>query len=235
MHRDGAPAPGARTRPRYATVLFDADSTLSAIEGVDWLAEQRDADTARAIAALTERAMSGDLPLDAVYAERVARIRPTRAELRALADEYVRRLLPGAAALVHTLHEAGVTVHIISGGIRDALLPMADALGIVPSRVHAVSLRSTEEAAALDALDGDQPLARQTGKPEVVQALRAAGVAPSPIAMIGDGSTDAAVAPHVDTFIAFTAVTHRPAVLAAAHAEARSMANLAPLLFAPVP
>lgn len=221
-------------RPRYATVLFDADSTLSAIEGIDWLAERRDADTARAMAALTERAMNGELPLDAVYGERVARIRPTRTELEALAGEYIARLLPGAPALVRALHEAGVTVHVISGGIRDALLPMAAHLGIAPSHVHAVALRASHVPDVFDTVDGDQPLARQTGKPEVVQQLRARGAAPSPIVMVGDGSTDAAVAPHVDTFIAFTAVTHRPAVRAAAHAEAPSMADLHDLLFEPV-
>ncbi len=51
--------------------------------------------------------------------------------------------------------------------------------------------------------------------------------------MIGDGSTDAAVAPHVDAFIAFTAVTRRAAVVGAAHAEAASMAALSTLLFEP--
>jgi phosphoserine phosphatase len=217
--------------PCYATVLFDADSTLSAIEGIDWLAAQRDAATAQAIAALTDRAMNGEVPLDAVYAERIARIRPSRAELVALGREYINRLLPGAADVVRALHERGVVVHIISGGIRDALLPMAAALDIAPARVHAVALRAERDDDVFDALHGDQPLARQSGKPEVVQALRAAGHAPAPVVLIGDGSTDAAVAPHVDTFIAFTAVTRRPAVLAAAHHEARSMADLDSLLF----
>jgi phosphoserine phosphatase len=222
----------ARTA-RYATVLFDADSTLSAIEGIDWLATLRDAGTACAIAELTDRAMNGDLPLDAVYAERIARIRPTRAELEALAREYIARLVPGTADLVAALHEAGVVVHIVSGGIREALLPMAAQLGVALSRVHAVSLATTDHVDVFDTLDGDQPLARQSGKPHVVQQLRAAGHAPSPVAMIGDGSTDAAVAPHVDTFIAFTAITRRPGVLAAAHAEARSTAALDSLLLVP--
>jgi phosphoserine phosphatase len=223
---------GAERTPRYGTVLFDADSTLSAIEGIDWLAAQRDAETAQAIAAFTDRAMNGELPLDAVYAERIARIRPTRAELVALGHAYVSRLLPGTAELVRALREARVVVHIISGGIRDALLPMAAALGVAPSHVHAVTLRADRDANVFDTLDGDQPLARQLGKLDVVQQLRTTDRAPSPIAMIGDGSTDAAVAPHVDTFVAFTAITRRPAVLAAAHREARSMTELQSLLFA---
>lgn len=220
-------------RARYASVLFDADSTLSAIEGIDWLAGRRDAATAQAIADLTDQAMNGSVPLDDVYAERVARIRPTRAELSALADEYVRCVLPGAAALLRSLHEAGVVVHIISGGIRDALLPMAAHLGVKAAQVHAVSLRSSAHDDVFDLLDDVQPLATQGGKPAVVKDLRATGTLPSPVAMIGDGSTDAAVAPHVDAFIAFTAVTRRASVLAAAHAEALSMAALSTLLFEP--
>jgi len=221
------------TQPRFSTVLFDADSTLSAIEGIDWLAELRGAEMARNIAALTDRAMNGLVPLDDVYAERVARIRPTRAEIEALSHAYIAQMVPGTAALVQALHIAGVTVHVISGGLREALLPLAAHLGISSDRVHAVTLRSSARDDVFDQLDGSQPLATQGGKPELVQRLLAAGVAPLPVAMVGDGATDAAVAPHVDAFIAFTAITRRTAVLAAAHAEAASMAALSTLLFEP--
>ncbi len=219
--------------PRFRTVLFDADSTLSAIEGIDWLAERRGVHVAREIAALTDRAMNGLVALDDVYAERVARIRPTRAEIEALSRAYITQIVSGTAELVSKLHDAGVTVHVISGGLRDALLPLAAHLGISSDRVHAVTLRSAAHDDVFDQLDGSQPLATQGGKPEVVQRLLAAGVAPMPVAMIGDGSTDAAVAPHVDAFIAFTAVTRRASVLAAANAEAASMAALSTLLFEP--
>lgn len=221
------------TTPRFNTVLFDADSTLSAIEGIDWLAERRGAEVAREIATLTDRAMNGLVPLDDVYAERVARIRPTRTEIEALSRAYIAQIVPGTAELVQSLHDAGVTVHLISGGLRDALLPLAAHLAITGDRVHGVSLRSSGHDDVLDLLDGSQPLATQSGKPAVVQQLRATGALPSPVAMIGDGSTDAAVAPHVDAFIAFTAVTRRAAVLTVAHAEAASMAALSTLLFEP--
>jgi hypothetical protein len=48
--------------------------------------------------------------------------------------------------------------------------------------------------------------------------------------MVGDGSTDAAVRDLVDTFIAYTGVVHRPAVVAVAHEVATSVGALAPLL-----
>ncbi len=223
------------SRARVGTVLFDADSTLSAIEGIDWLAALRGPDMAREIAVLTDCAMNGLVPLDDVYAERIARIRPTRAELDALAHAYIERIVPGTAALFAALHRAGVTVHVISGGLRDALLPLAAHLGVAPEQVHAVSLRSPRGDDVLDAIDGDQPLSTQGGKPVIVQRLLYANTMKRPIAFVGDGSTDAAAQPLVDRFIAFTGVVRRPGVVAVADAEARSMAELTALLIHAAP
>lgn len=210
--------------------MFDADSTLADLEGIDWLANQRDATVAADVVALTHRAMNGELPLDAVYAERIARIRPTRRELAQLGDVYVAHVIAGARELIAELHHAGVSTAIVSGGIREALLPLAAHLGVPAARVYAVGLRSTRDNGVLDALDGAQPLATQTGKVSVVQALRDAGTLPVPVAFVGDGSTDAAVRGLVESFVAFTQVERRAAVVAVASAEAESMAALRSLL-----
>lgn len=224
------------TQPRYASVVFDADSTLADIEGIDWLAEQRTPDVAAAIVALTNRAMNGEVPLDAVYAERIARIRPTAAELDALGAVYIARVVAGVRELVADLHAAGVRTAIVSGGIRQALLPLAAYLGIPASHVFAVSLRASTQSASTDsqvydALDEAQPLATQSGKITVVRELLDRGLLPTPVALTGDGSTDAAAGGEVDAFIAFTQVARRPAVVAAAQAEAVDMAALRALLF----
>lgn len=211
-------------------MVFDADSTLADLEGIDWLAAQRDAAVAADVVALTHRAMNGELPLDAVYAERIARIRPTRAELAQLGTVYVSRALAGVRDLLRELHEAGVCTAIVSGGVRDALLPLAAHLGVPAAHVHAVGLRSSRGDGVLDTLDGPQPLATQEGKIAVVQGLIDAGALPAPIAFVGDGSTDAAVRELVQTFIAFTQVERRAAVVAVADAEAENMAALRRLL-----
>ena len=126
--------------PRFKTVVFDADSTLSSIEGVDWLATLRDESVARECEALTARAMAGEIPLDAVYAQRLERIRPTGAELIMLAGMYSQTIVPGMRELIVALREAQVHVHLLSGGLRAALMPMALQLGIAADRVHAVSV-----------------------------------------------------------------------------------------------
>ena len=213
-------------RPRFKTVIFDVDSTVCALEGIDWLAARRDPEIARESEALTTQAMAGEIPIEAVYTRRLERIRPTAGELIALAEAYRESLQPGAQELITRLHRAGSQVHLLSGGLRIAIVPMALQLGVPTDRVHAVSLvRDTDGTMSL--LDGDQPLSTQRGKPLTVHRLALA----KPIVMIGDGSTDAAVRGVVTEFIAYTGVARRENVVAVADAEADSFAALYPLLF----
>lgn len=215
-------------RPRFKSVIFDVDSTLCSIEGIDWLAARRDPEIARESETLTAQAMAGDIPIEAVYTRRLARIRPTAGELISLADAYRESLQPGAQELMTLLQRAGCQVHLLSGGLRVAIVPIALQLGVPTDRVHAVSLtRDTDGTMSL--LDGDQPLSTQRGKPLTVSRL---GLR-TPTVMIGDGSTDAAVRGVVTGFIAYTGVARRANVVAVADAEADSFAALYPLLFHP--
>ena len=67
-----ARAPGGfpAGHPLFSTVIFDADSTLAAIEGIDWLGALRGADVGLAVQQLTDRAMMGELALEDVYSAR---------------------------------------------------------------------------------------------------------------------------------------------------------------------
>lgn len=216
------------SRPRFKSVIFDVDSTVCSIEGIDWLAARRDPEIARESESLTAQAMSGEIPIEAVYSRRLARIRPTAGELISLADAYRESLQPGAQELITLLQRAGCQVHLLSGGLRVAIVPIALQLGVPTDRVHAVSLtRDTDGTMSL--LDGDQPLSTQRGKPLTVSRLELR----TPTVMIGDGSTDAAVRGVVTGFIAYTGVARRESVVAVADAEAESFAALYPLLFHP--
>ncbi|MBK8058754.1 MAG: haloacid dehalogenase-like hydrolase [Gemmatimonadetes bacterium] len=152
----------------YRTVLFDCDTTLSAMEGIDELArEYRDQ-----IVPLTEAAMRGEVPLESVYARRLAIIGlPTRVRSSA-SGMGVERLVPGTRDTVDALHRAGIDVHIISGGLRPAVLFVADALGVAHDKVHAVDLYF-DEAGDFAGFDEASPLTRDGGKPAVIQALGA--------------------------------------------------------------
>ena len=212
--------------PRFKTVVFDVDSTLAAIEGIDWLATLRDPEIARESEELTAKAMAGEMPIEAVYTRRLARIRPTGAELLMLADAYQHTVEAGARELIAELQAAKVHVHLLSGGLRASIIPLALQLGVPADRVHAVS-RARDEDGTFSLLAGEQPLATQQGKPLTVQRLQLR----TPVVMVGDGSTDAAVRGVVDSFIAYTGVARREKVVAVADAEAHSFAALRPLLF----
>lgn len=197
--------------PAFASVVCDADSTLAGVEGIDWLATRRGAEVAAAVAQLTDDAMAGRVALDAVYGERLARIRPTRDDIAALGDAYVAALAPGAIATVQALRAAGVRVVIVSGGLRPALLPMAHALGVAERELHAVDLAFDAHGEYQD-FDRASPLATQGGKPRVLAALSL----PEPVLAVGDGSTDVAMREAGATFAAFTGFVHRAPVVAQA-------------------
>ena len=63
--------------PPFDTVVFDCDSTLSAVEGIDELAGDHSAE----VSELTRRAMDGEVPLDQVYGRRLEMIHPKLADL----------------------------------------------------------------------------------------------------------------------------------------------------------
>src|SRR4029077_361114 len=109
----------------YRLAFFDVDSTLVTIEGIDVLAGGNEE-----IARLTEAAMNGETPLDQVYARRLEAIRPARESVERLGAAYVRSMVDGAEETIAALHRAGVVVHLVTAGIEQAILPLADALSV---------------------------------------------------------------------------------------------------------
>ncbi len=210
------------TTPRFRTVVFDCDSTLSAIEGIDELAAGRRDE----IAALTDAAMRGEVPLETVYGARLALIRPGRSAVDALGARYIAAAIPEALPTVRALRRGGVAVRILSGGLRQAILPFARWLGLADSDVRAVDIHF-DDAGRYAGFDESSPLARSGGKRTVMDAWRAE--LPGPILMVGDGMTDLEARPAVDRFIAFAGVVDRPSVTAAADAVIREL-SLHPLL-----
>jgi HAD superfamily phosphoserine phosphatase-like hydrolase len=193
---------------RFATVALDVDSTVSRIEGIDWLAERRGDVVARRIADLTERAMQGTIPLEQVYRARLDAIRPRRDDIDALARAYVAELAPGCAEAISKLRHAGVHVILVSGGIRNALLRLALQLDFDVGDLHAVDIR-LDTGGAYAGFDASSPLTRSTGKHTLLASLSL----PRPLLMVGDGATDLATRGAVDSFAAFTGFVSREAVV----------------------
>ena len=127
-------------RPRFASVVLDVDSTLAAIEGVDWLAALRSDAVASACADLTTRAMAGEMPLEEVYELRLRAIAPTVGEIAALGEAYRHAVEPGARALIDALREVGCEVHMVSGGLRSASSPASSSARALPITSASVSV-----------------------------------------------------------------------------------------------
>jgi phosphoserine phosphatase len=191
----------------FASVIFDCDSTLVSVEGIDQLSGA----VREQIQALTDLAMDGAVPLEEVYGRRLEIIRPTRAQLDAVGREYVRTLVPHARETVAALRWLGKTVRIVSGGLRPAVLAVAAELGMAEDEVAAVDIRFDDDG-AYAGFDAASLLARGGGKEPVIRAWDL----PRPALLVGDGATDLEARPAVDAFAAYAAVVERPMVVAGA-------------------
>lgn len=188
----------------FASVVFDCDSTLVAVEGIDELSGPfRDR-----IAALTDAAMDGSVPLEAVYGQRLEIIRPTRAQLDEVGRTYVRALVPHARETVAAMRWLGKTVRIVSGGLLPAVLAVARELGMEDGDVAAVGIRFDADG-EYAGFDDASPLTRNNGKTPVIRAWNL----PRPALLVGDGVTDREARPAVDAFAAYAAVVARPAAM----------------------
>jgi len=195
--------------PEFRTVIFDCDSTLSRIEGVEALASEYRSE----VAALTEAAMSGIVPLEEVYGRRLDLIQPTMADVERVGRRYVAERVPGVEDMVARLRREGIAVRVLSGGLLQAVLVLTRFLGLPDHDVAAVEVRF-DAAGRYLGFDQDSPLARAGGKDEM---LRGWGrETPGPRMLIGDGATDLEAKDAVDLFVAYTGVVSRPIVAAGA-------------------
>jgi phosphoserine phosphatase len=215
-------------RPQFASIVLDVDSTLTRVEGIEWLAARRGPDVGRAIEEMTRRAMEGEVALQDVYATRLQLVRPGREDIAALTQAYIEGTMPGAAVTLAYLRDAGAHLCVVSGGLREAVVPFTETLGFTPHDVHAVPLSFTADG-QYRGYDATSPLSHRNGKPTVVRAL---GLARRVLA-VGDGSTDAELGPAaagrdaaVDAFAAFVGVAERPAVVAVADYVVRRFSEL---------
>jgi phosphoserine phosphatase len=190
------------TRSKYRFVFFDVDSTLVTIEGIDVLARGNPE-----VVRLTEMAMNGEISVDEVYGRRLEIIKPSRAAVEALGEQYVASMVAGAQETIETLRNGGAHIHLVTAGITQAIVPLAETLGI--RSVHAVSLHF-DEAGNYAGFDSRSPLTRSGGKELVVRDVLVRSKGKS--AFVGDGVTDLEARPVVNLFVGFGGVHVRPRV-----------------------
>ena len=206
-------------------MILDVDSTLCAIEGIDWLAEQRGAAIAARVAAVTDRAMNGEISLESVYGQRLALVEPDATLLHHLGQRYLETITPGAEDAVRAMQAAGVEVALVSGGIRQAIMPLAERLGIPIERLQAVSVYIDEDG-LYSTFDDSCPLTSDVGKAWAARQL----ALPGPVLAVGDGATDLEIRPAVDAFAAFVGHVRREPIVAEADHVVASFEELTRLV-----
>jgi len=204
------------------SVIFDCDSTLSAIEGIEYISRAHQSEVER----LTAAAMNGDVPLEAVYGKRLELVRPGRDVIQELGNAYIDALMEDAREVVDALRQERIQVRVLSGGLLPGVLALTRALNVEDEAVAAVPIHF-DARGAYAGFDEASPLARSGGKLDVVSAWRR--TLPGPIMLVGDGITDAEARPAVDVFVAFAGVVARKTVTDQADYVIRT-ASLAPVL-----
>jgi phosphoserine phosphatase len=114
-------------------IVTDVDSTFFRQEVIELIAEH--AGTRDEVAAVTERAMRGELDFAASLRERVA----TLAGVPVAALDKVRaavELMPGARELVAECQARGWAFGLVSGGFAEIVEPIAQELGITLLRAN---------------------------------------------------------------------------------------------------
>lgn len=199
---------GLDRRGQYLVVM-DVDSTFIQDEVIDLLADE--AGVMPEVAAITERAMAGELDFEQSLRERAALL----AGLPASALDDVRArltLTPGARTLCRTLSRLGYRIALVSGGFTDIITPLAAQLGVTDVRAN-----------TLEIIDGRLtghivgPVIDRQGKRTALEAFaRQYGIPQRRTIAIGDGANDIDMIEAAGLGIAFNA---KPAAREAADAS----------------
>lgn len=118
---------GNNVRGVKGLLVMDVDSTLIMDEAIDLLGDL--AGVGEQVAAITERAMQGELDFEEALKERVVLLKGLP---ETIFDTVVAQitLTKGAKALVDELHARGYKIGLVSGGFHENVDPLAKQLGI---------------------------------------------------------------------------------------------------------
>jgi len=203
-------------------IVFDCDSTLSSIEGIDELAREKGAEIFKEVEALTNAAMNGEVPLDEVFSRRLEIIKPNLETCHKVEQLYIDTVEPTARETLEKLREQGFTIIILSGGFKRLIEPLAAYLGI--ERIEAVPLNLDPDGNYIN-FDATYPTTYNGGKPEIIEQLKAE-FTPEHIIMVGDGVSDLETKSVVDQFIGYGKYTDRQKVKEEADHFIYSLADL---------
>ena len=211
----------AATR-RKALFLADMDSTMIGQECIDELAAV--VGLKEHVAAITERAMRGEIDFEPALRERVALLKGVPVSV---VDEIIRdriTLTPGGRELVRTMRANGAYTALVSGGFTVFTGPISATIGFDEHRSNTL----LADDGILRGAVADPILGKQAKLDALIELRARFGLAPEATLAVGDGANDLAMLGEAGLGAAFRA---KPAVAAAADARL-DHADLTALLYA---
>jgi phosphoserine phosphatase len=187
-------------------IVMDVDSTLLQGEVIDMLAERCGHE--HEVAAITERAMAGEIDFATSLRQRVALLKGMDIEeVTSLSSALI--LAPGARTLLRTLSRLGYKTGVVSGGFSQVIAPLVTELGIDYCAANELEVVDGKLTGALSG-----PIIDRAGKATMLeQFARDAAIPLNQTVAVGDGANDIDMLSVAGLGIAFNA---RPIVRQAA-------------------
>jgi phosphoserine phosphatase len=174
----------AAANRRKTLLVADMDSTIIGCECIDELADQ--VGLKPQVAAITERAMRGELDFPSALRERVALLKGL--PLSALARVYAERvrLNPGARALTATMRGHGGHAVLVSGGFTFFTERVAADAGFDSHQAN----RLVDDGRVLTGQVAEPILGRESKLEALMQSAARLGCRPEDVIAVGDGAND---------------------------------------------
>jgi phosphoserine phosphatase len=195
---------------RKRLFVADMDSTMIGQECIDELADL--VGLKAHVAAITERAMRGEIEFEPALRERVALLKGLPASV--VEDVIAKRitLTPGGRELVNTMRRNGAYTCLVSGGFTLFTGPIARTIGFDEDRGNTLLVDGDKLAGRVA-----EPILGREAKLATLVALRQShGLSTQDTLAIGDGANDLAMIEAAGLGVAYHA---KPKVAAAAHAR----------------
>jgi len=211
----------ATEKRRKKLLVADMDSTIINVECLDELADM--AGLKPQIAAITERAMRGELEFEGALKERVGMLKGLK--LDALARTYAERvrLNPGAKSLLATMRANGAHTMLVSGGFGYFTKRVAEAAGFHVERGNTL----LDDGTALTGEVGMPILGREAKLQALEEAVARLKIDFAESLAVGDGANDLAMIERAGLGVAY----HAKPVVAEAAGAAINHNDLTALLY----
>lgn len=207
---------------RRKLIVADMDSTMITVECIDELADY--AGIKPQVAAVTERAMRGEIDFAGALRDRVALLAGMKESVIAECLRERVKIMGGAKALVRTLRARGGTAVLVSGGFTHFTGPVAAEIGFDRAVANRLIVRDGVLTGEVE-----QPIVdAETKKAELLKSIAALGIPTSASMAIGDGANDIPMIEAAGLGVAYHA---KPKTQAAADTSVR-VGDLSVLLYA---